>query len=131
MVFSPAPEYQVFPTRERPLKPYEAAVRAAMTTREFVRAFAPDVVVSDILTPAPALAGRARGRAGGDASSRTSTRISRPGFPPFSIGARLPRTRVGARSVAVDRPRGGHRAGAGADASTTTARARLGLAPLP
>ena len=29
MVFSPAPEYQVFPTRERPLKPYEAAVLAA------------------------------------------------------------------------------------------------------
>ena len=29
MTFSAAPEYQVFPTRERPLKPYEAAVRAA------------------------------------------------------------------------------------------------------
>ena len=29
MAFSPAPEYQVFPTRERPLKPYEAAVRAS------------------------------------------------------------------------------------------------------
>ena len=29
MRFEPAPEYQVFPTRERPLKPYEAAVRAA------------------------------------------------------------------------------------------------------
>ena len=29
MTFSAAPEYQVFPTRERPLKPYEAAVVAA------------------------------------------------------------------------------------------------------
>ena len=28
MRFYPAPEYQVFPTRERPLKPYEAVVRA-------------------------------------------------------------------------------------------------------
>ena len=28
--FHAAPEYQVFPTRERPLKPYEAAVRAAL-----------------------------------------------------------------------------------------------------
>ncbi len=29
MTFVAAQEYQVFPTRERPLKPYEAAVRAA------------------------------------------------------------------------------------------------------
>ena len=28
MAFEPAPEYHVFPTRERPLKPYEAVVRA-------------------------------------------------------------------------------------------------------
>ena len=27
--FAAAPEYQVFPTRERPLKPYQAAVHAA------------------------------------------------------------------------------------------------------
>ena len=27
MAFAAAPEYQVFPTRERPLKPYAAAVR--------------------------------------------------------------------------------------------------------
>ena len=33
MEFAAAPEYQVFPTRERPLKPYEAAVRAAEETR--------------------------------------------------------------------------------------------------
>ena len=34
MRFAAAPEYQVFPTRERALKPYEAAVRAAAETRE-------------------------------------------------------------------------------------------------
>ena len=56
MTFAAAPEYQVFPTRERPLKPYEAAVRAAGETRPLVRSFAPDVVVADILTLAPALA---------------------------------------------------------------------------
>ena len=28
MAFEAAPEYHVFPTRERPLKPYEAVVRA-------------------------------------------------------------------------------------------------------
>ncbi len=32
MTFAAAPEYQVFPTRERPLKPYEAAARAARET---------------------------------------------------------------------------------------------------
>src|SRR4051794_7920878 len=32
MTFSAAPEYQVFPTREQPLKPYEAAVKAARET---------------------------------------------------------------------------------------------------
>ena len=45
----------------RPLKPYAAAVRAAGETRPLVRAFAPDVVVSDILTPAPALAAELEG----------------------------------------------------------------------
>ena len=56
MTFTPAPEYQVFPTLERPLKPYEAAVRAARETVPSVRAFAPDAAVADILTLAPALA---------------------------------------------------------------------------
>ena len=61
MTFDPAPEYQVFPTRERPLKPYEAAVRAARETLPFVDSFRPDVAVSDILTIAPALACELRG----------------------------------------------------------------------
>jgi UDP:flavonoid glycosyltransferase YjiC (YdhE family) len=56
MQFAAAPEYQVFPTPDRPLKPYAAAVRAARETVPFVEGFAPDVAVSDILTPAPALA---------------------------------------------------------------------------
>ena len=37
MEFAAAPEYQVFPTSERPLKPYAAAVRAAVETRPVVR----------------------------------------------------------------------------------------------
>ena len=67
MTFAAAPEYQVFPTREVPLKPYEAAVRAARTTREFVASFAPDVAVADILTAAPALAAELEGVPRGDA----------------------------------------------------------------
>jgi len=92
--FAPAPEYPVFPTQERPLKPYEAVARATAPTREAVAAFAPDVVVHDILTLAPALAAELEG-------IPTATLIphlfpvSAPGFPPYSIGARLPRSAAG------------------------------------
>lgn len=92
--FAPAPEYHVFPTQERPLKPYEAVVRATGETLELVRSVAPDVVVADILTLAPALAAELAG-------VRTATLIphvdprSSPGFAPYSLGARLPRTRAG------------------------------------
>src|SRR5947209_5961552 len=61
MSFHAAPEYQLFPTRERPLKPYEAVVRAVGETRPLVRDFRPDAVVSDILTLAPALAAELEG----------------------------------------------------------------------
>ena len=94
MTFSAAPEYQVFPTREQPLKPYEAAVVAARVTRSFVRSFAPDVAVSDILTPAPALAAELEGVPVATVVPHVMPDLP-PGFPPFSIGARLPRTRVG------------------------------------
>src|SRR5690242_10548430 len=61
MRFVAAPEYPVFPTRERPLKPYEAVVLACAETREPLRECAPDVVVHDILTLAPALAAELEG----------------------------------------------------------------------
>src|SRR6476620_9911464 len=62
MTFAPAPEYQVFPTRERPLKPYAAAARAAGETRPLIRELEPHVVVNDVLTLAPALAAELEGR---------------------------------------------------------------------
>jgi UDP:flavonoid glycosyltransferase YjiC (YdhE family) len=128
MGFAAAPEYQVFPTRQRPLKPYEAAVRAARETVDSVRAFAPDAAVSDILTPAPALAAELCG-------VPVATLVphvfpwSAPGFPPFAIGARLPRTALGAwawqrfdRAVARGLEQGRR--------EYNECRARLGLPPL-
>ena len=54
-----------------------------------------------------------------------------PGFPPFSIGARLPRTAVGPRASGA-RPTGWWRSGSSrGGASTTTAARRSGLPPLP
>ena len=129
MEFAAAPEYHVFPTREVPLTPYAAAVRAARETQPLVRSFAPDVVVADILTPAPALAAELE-------DVPVATLVPHlfpwfpPGFPPFSIGARLPRTAVGRafwrqadRLVAIGLERGRR--------EYNECRARLGLGPLP
>src|SRR4051794_3930937 len=129
MTFAAAPEYQVFPTRDVPLKPYEAAVRAAVTTRELVRAFAPDVVVSDILTCAPALAAELEGVPVATIVPHVHPDLA-PGLPPFSIGARRPRTRMGARlwGVADRAVAGGLEQGR---VEYNDARSRLGLPPLP
>ena len=94
MRFEPAPEYHVFPTRERPLKPYEAVVRATGHTRPLVAGFAPDAVVADILTLAPALAAELEGVPVATVIPHLDPRTER-GWPPFSSGARLPRTAVG------------------------------------
>jgi UDP:flavonoid glycosyltransferase YjiC (YdhE family) len=94
MEFVPAPEYPVFPTQEQPLKPYEAVVKATVPTRAAIVARRPDVVVHDILTLAPSLAAELEG-------IPTATLVphlypvTAPGFPPWSIGARLPSTRGG------------------------------------
>ena len=61
MTFSPAPEYHVFPSGPEPLDFYEAVVHATRDTLPLVAAAAPDVVVADILTLAPALAAELEG----------------------------------------------------------------------
>ena len=94
MRFAPAPEYQVFPTLERPLKPYEAVVRATGDTLPQIEEARPDVVVADILTLAPALAGERLGVPVATLIPHVDPRPA-PGFPPYSMGARLPRTRAG------------------------------------
>lgn len=129
MAFVAAPEYQVFPTAARPLKPYEAAVRAAAETRVAVRSFAPDVVVSDILTPAPALAAELEGVPVATLVPHVHPHLA-AGLPPYSIGARRPRTRLGAalwrltdRAVAIGLEQGRR--------EYNECRARLGLGSLP
>ena len=95
MTFTQAPEYQVFPTREKPLKPYAAAVRAAQEIRPFVHDFAPDIAVADILTPGPALAAELEGVPLATLVPHVYPFVP-PGHPIYSIGARLPRTALGA-----------------------------------
>jgi UDP:flavonoid glycosyltransferase YjiC (YdhE family) len=76
------------------LKPYEAVLRATGQTRPLVAGFAPDAVVADILTLAPALAAELEGVPVATVIPHLDPRTER-GWPPFSLGARLPRTAVG------------------------------------
>jgi UDP:flavonoid glycosyltransferase YjiC (YdhE family) len=96
MRFVAAPEYPVFPTRERPLQPYEAVVRATAETRPAVSDLAPDAVVHDILTLAPAMAGELEGVPVVTLVPHVYP-VGAPGFPPYALGARLPRTAGGRR----------------------------------
>ncbi len=96
MAFTPAPEYQVFPTEDRPLTPYEAVVKAAGHTRPQIAELRPHAVVADILTLGPSLAGELEG-------VPVATLIPHvhpappPGAPPYSFGARMPRGALGRR----------------------------------
>ncbi len=128
MRFVAAPEYPVFPTRERPLQPYEAVVRATAVTRSAVAEFGPDLVVHDILTLAPAMAGELEGLPVGTLVPHVYP-VGSAGFPPYAFGARLPRTRVGGglwrvldRAVEAGLRRG--------RSELNDARERLGLAPV-
>jgi len=94
MRFVAAPEYPVFPTRERALSPYEAVVLATAQTRPAIVEAAPDLVVHDILTLAPALAGELEGLPVATLVPHVYP-VGAPGFPPYALGARLPRTAVG------------------------------------
>jgi UDP:flavonoid glycosyltransferase YjiC (YdhE family) len=128
MRFAPAPEYHVFPTVERPLKPYEAVRRATGVTRALVADERPDVVVSDILTLAPALAAELEGVPSATLIPHVDPRGA-PGFPPYSLGARLPRTSAGRRLWRSFDPVIGRGLELGRTELNET-RSRLGLAPL-
>ncbi|MEA2273300.1 MAG: hypothetical protein QOI98_2008, partial [Solirubrobacteraceae bacterium] len=128
MAFAAAPEYHVFPTRERPLKPYQAVVMAARETLPELERLAPDVVVADILTLAPALAGELAGVPVATLVPHVHP-AGAPGFPPYSLGARLPQTAAG-RVLwrAMQRPVEGALRQGRAELNET--RTRLGLAPV-
>ena len=86
----------MFPTGGpgEPLDFYEAVVHATQDTAPLVRELRPDVVVADILTLAPALAGEL-------CDIPRATLIphvypeNEPDAPIYSLGARLPRTAAG------------------------------------
>jgi UDP:flavonoid glycosyltransferase YjiC (YdhE family) len=128
MRFAAAPEYQVFPTEGRALKPYVAAVRASAETRRLIREVDPEVVVADILTVAATLAAELEGRPWATLVPHVLP-MGEPGFPVYAVGAVYPRTALGERLWRTSRPllmRGEQQ---GRDQLNET-RARVGLGPL-
>jgi UDP:flavonoid glycosyltransferase YjiC (YdhE family) len=129
--FADAPEYQVFPTPStKHLKPYAAAVRAARETGEMVAKIAPDVAVADIMTPAASLAAEVAGVPVATLVPHVHPHMA-PGFPIYSIGARLPRTRLGARLWDRVSARFVEPALELGREQLNESRRRLGLPPLP
>jgi UDP:flavonoid glycosyltransferase YjiC (YdhE family) len=128
MQFHPAPEYRVFPTRERPLKPYEAVTRAVAQTRPLVRELEPHVVVSDVLTLAPALSAELEGCPW----ATLVPHVYPPpgdGLPPYGLGAMPPRRALGKtiwRAVLGGVDKGLERG----RAELNETRRRVGLPPL-
>jgi MGT family glycosyltransferase len=101
MTFTPAPEYAAFPVPvpgqdglPQPLDFYQAVVYATRDTLPLVREMRPDVVVHDILTLGPALAGELVGVPCATLIPHVNP-DSEPGFPIYSFGALLPRTPFG------------------------------------
>lgn len=101
--FHAAPEYTPEMTNGVPLKPYAAVAAATGQASEVVEEVAPDIVVADILTLAPALAGEL---AGLPVATLVPHVYPDPldGWPPYSLGARLPRTALGRRMWRATRP---------------------------
>ena len=71
-------------------------MKAARETAQMVERIRPDVAVADIMTPAASLAAEVAGVPVATLVPHVHPHMA-PGFPIYSIGARLPRTRLGAR----------------------------------
>ncbi len=94
IAFAPAPEYGAFPIGDHPLDFYEAVVYATRDTLPLVEELQPDIVVHDILTLGPSLAGELLGIPRATLIPHVFPEAG-PGFPIYSFGARLPRTALG------------------------------------
>ncbi|HZE05615.1 MAG TPA: glycosyl transferase, partial [Solirubrobacteraceae bacterium] len=126
MRFVPAPEHATAEARPPWSGAYSAVVESARQTRRAIAAGAADIVVHDILTLAPALAGELEEVPVATLVPHVFP-VGQSGLPPYGLGARMPHTRA-ARTLwrAFDRPvRSGLVRGR---AEYNDARRRLGLA---
>jgi UDP:flavonoid glycosyltransferase YjiC (YdhE family) len=129
MQFLGAPEYPLFGGGSgMGSDMYEAVVLATGETRRAVAELRPHAVVHDILTLAPAMAGELEGVPVATLIPHLYP-VGGPGFPPYALGARYPRTAVG--RVLWDALARGTQSGLrqGRDELNQT-RVKLGLPPL-
>lgn len=129
MTYAAAPEYTVFPGPEGAQNPYAAVAGAARMSRELVAAWRPEACVHDILTLAPALAAEAEGIPVATLVPHLHPE-SADGFPPYALGARLPRTRSGAMLWRRVEPAAARALEQGRR-QLNSSRAELGLPPRP
>jgi UDP:flavonoid glycosyltransferase YjiC (YdhE family) len=128
MRFLPTPEYPLFGASGMGSAMYEAVVLSTGETRRAVAELRPDALVHDILTLAPAMAGELEGVPVATLVPHLYP-VGAPGFPPYALGARYPRTGLG--RALWDTVARGTQAGLrqGRDELNQT-RVRLGLSPL-
>jgi UDP:flavonoid glycosyltransferase YjiC (YdhE family) len=128
ITFAAAPEYEVFPSGREPLDFYEAVVYATRDTLPLVQELRPDVVVADILTLAPALAGELAGVPRATLIPHVYPH-GESHFPIYSLGARMPRSALG-RALWRGAQRPVNRGLKLGRTELNHTRARLGLKPL-
>jgi UDP:flavonoid glycosyltransferase YjiC (YdhE family) len=92
--FTAAEEYRTFPPPAPGSAEGASAADAALALMPLMDDFLPDVVVSDILTAAPALAAEKAGRPRATLIPHVYP-VHEPGMPFFSFGAQPPRTPLG------------------------------------
>jgi UDP:flavonoid glycosyltransferase YjiC (YdhE family) len=101
--FTAAEEYQTFPPPASGSAEQASAAEAALALAPLFEDFRPDVVVSDILTVAPALAAERAGVPRATLIPHVYP-VHEPGMPFFAFGARPPRTPVGRAAWRASQP---------------------------
>ena len=94
LAFTAAEEYTTFPPQREMSGGWRSAADAAIALLPLMEEFRPDVVVSDILTLAPALAAERAGVKRATLIPHVYP-VHEPGLPFFAFGMQPPRTRVG------------------------------------
>ena len=111
--FAAAEEYRMFPPPDPDSPEGTHAAEAARALLPLLEEMRPHVVVSDILTLAPALAAEVAGVPRATLIPHIYP-VVEPGLPFFAVGLQPPRTPLGARRLAGGAAGAERRAGAGA-----------------
>jgi MGT family glycosyltransferase len=128
LAFQAAQEYMVFPPPGPDTPAGQTLAHAAQALSALMDEFEPDLVVSDILTMAPALAAEVAGVPGATLIPHVFP-VQEPGQPIYSLGFAPPRTAFGRAAWRAAMPvlEGGLKQGRD---SMNVTRERLGLPPL-